>query len=416
MLKSNFFRAVSVIIPIIAASAFCADWPCFHGADRTNKSKETGLLKQWPKDGPALLWTASGIGNGYSGAVASGGNVYTAGIKNNANYVFALSGAGKILWEKQAGKAWEAQRSFARSYWGTRGTPTVDGGIVYYLSDTGLLVALDAKTGAEKWSLNIREKYGAEIPEYGYSESPLIDGGKLYAAPYGSKASVLCLDKVTGKVIWEAKPISGVSGYASHILADDSGYRQLIGFTADVLYGINAATGDILWTVPFKNSRDNNCTDAIYHDGHVFISSGYGYGSMLVKLTKSGSGITASKVYETKLMDNHHGGVILHDGYLYGSGHNNAGWYCLDFKTGKEKWKTGGKGSLTFADGMLYIYGEDGTVSLVKAAPEAYTKISGFSVPDGNMKSYFWAHPSISSGVLYVRYADNLYAYDIKAK
>jgi outer membrane protein assembly factor BamB len=414
-IKSKIFRAAAVIVSVAAATAFSADWPCFHGADRTNKSTETGLLKQWPKDGPKLLWTATGLGEGYSSVSTSGGNVYSAGVKGGVNYVFAFDNAGKRLWEKPAGKAWEATRAFARAYAGARGTPTVSGGVVYYLSDTGLLVALDAKTGAEKWSLNIREKYGAEIPEYGYSESPLADGDRLYVAPYGSKASVLCLDKNTGKPIWEAAPIAGVSGYASHILADNGGYKQLIALTADVLYGIDSKTGKLLWTVPFKNSRDNNCADAIYSDGCVFASGGYGRGSILVKLSQKDGGVAADKVYDIKLMDNHHGGVILHNGNLYGSGHESRGWSCLDFKTGKQRWNTKGKGSLTFADDMLYLYDEDGTMTLAKAAPEAYSAVSSFAVPPGG-KGAYWAHPVVSNGILYLRHADNLYAYDIKVK
>ncbi|MDR0330433.1 MAG: PQQ-like beta-propeller repeat protein [Chitinispirillales bacterium] len=415
-------RTAIAIVPIIAAAAAAADWPNFHGPDRTNKSAEAGLLKQWPKEGPALIWMASGVGNGYSGAAVSGGAVYTAGVKNNANYVFAFSSAGKLLWEKPAGKVWEATRAFARSYNGTRSTPTVEGGAVYYLSDIGFLIALDAKTGAAKWSVDLRAKYDGEIPDYGYSESPLVHGNRLYCSPYGKKASVVCLDKNTGKPIWEAPAFNtgadgGDAGFASFIMVENSGYKQLISQSRTFLYGMDSETGKTLWKAPFLNSRENNCTDAVYSDGYVFVTSGYGRGSMLVKLSKKGDGVAAEVVYDnSKMMDNHHGGVVLHNGYIYGSGHNSAGWFCLEMKSGKQMWKTAGKGSLTFADGMLYVYDEKGTVSLVKATPEAYTEVSSFKVPEGGMKSYFWAHPVVSNGVLYVRYANDLYAYDVKGK
>ncbi|MCL2183094.1 MAG: PQQ-binding-like beta-propeller repeat protein [Chitinispirillia bacterium] len=420
----------AIIVSMAAVTAaFASDWPNWHGPDRTNKSKETGLLKQWPAGGPKLLWTADGLGAGYSGVSVSGGVVYSAGVKESVsdtvnkpkvNYVFAFDLGGKLLWEVEAGPAWEAQRAFARAYQGSRSTPTVDGGMVFYLSDTGLLLALDAKSGERMWTLNLREKYDATIPEYGYSESPLIAGDRLYAAAYGKKAGVVCLNKKTGSVIWESAPKAasakrGDPGYASFIMANNSGYKQLISFSADYVYGMDSETGKFLWTAGIKNNRDNNCTDAVYHDGHVFATSGYGRGSILVKLEQNGSEVTAKKVYDLKLLDNQHGGVILHDGHIYGSGHDNPGWFCLDFKTSKQKWKTPGKGSLTFAEGMLYLYDETGTMTLAKASPESYAAVSSFKVPEGGKGSY-WAHPVISHGVLYLRHANNLYAYGIKAK
>jgi len=421
IIRTNIFCTAVLIITLTVITAAAGDWPDWHGPDRTNKSKETGLLKQWPKEGPALLWTAKGLGDGYSTVSTFGGTIYTAGVVDNMNYVFAFDLGGKLLWRTPAGGVWEATRAFARAYRGSRATPVVNDGMVYYLSDTGLLVALDAKTGAQRWSLNIREKYNAAMPEYGYSESPLIVG-RLYVAAYGKKAGALCLDKKTGKVIWESAPKAttanrGDPAYTSFIWAENSGYRQLISFSSTHVYGIDSETGRYLWTVPMHNSRDNNCADVIFHDGHVFASTGYGIGSKLIKLEPKGkSDVSATVVYETKLMDNHHGGLVLHEGHVYGAGHESAGWFCLDFKTGQQKWRQAGKGSMTFADGMLYMYDEKGTMSLVKATPSAFTPVSSFEVPSGNMKSHFWARPVVSNGVLYVRYADHLYAYDIKAK
>ena len=424
MISARFFRVTAVLICVMYTCAVSSDWPAFHGLDRTNKSKETGLLKKWPDDGPALLWTASGLGLGYSGVSASHGIVYTAGVVDKVNYVFAFDNNGKLLWRKEAGNSWEGKSAFARGFEGSRSTPTVSGGMVYYLSDMGKLTAFDAKTGAPKWSLDIREKYEGHIARYAYSESPLIDGDKLYVAAYG-KAGALCLDKKTGKVIWESERLPGgageqgdtYAGYTSFVLVNDNGFRQLMSYTADYVYGMNSANGKLLWKVPFANPRHrDNCTDVIYHDGHVFASSGYGHGSMLVKLNKTESGVSAKEVYRTKLMDNHHGGLIFHNGYIYGSGHESKGWFCLDFKTGKQMWNTPGKGSITFAEGMLYLYDENsGAVSLVKAQHEKYELVSAFQVPPGG-KGAHWAHPVVSNGVLYLRHADKLYAYNIKSK
>jgi len=421
-IKTNFFRTMTIIIAMAAlTAAFAADWPEWHGTDKTNKSKETGLLKQWPEDGPKLLWTASGLGEGYSGVTTSGGIVYSAGVVDKVNHVFAFDRTGKLLWSAPAGGMWVPTRSFARAYEGSRATPTIAGGMAYYLSDIGFLVALDAKTGEQKWSMNLREKYAAEVPEFAYSESPLVLGDRLFVAPYGKKATVICLDRKTGKVIWEAKPgaakaPTGEAGYSSFIVADFGGYKQLIGFTSDHVFGIDSQTGNFLWAEALKNNRGLNCADAVFHNGHVFAPSGYGRGSILVKLGQSGKNITSSKVYDIKLLDNHHGGVIFHEGHLYGSGHEARGWFCLDFMTGRQKWnEPRGKGAVTFADGMLYIYEEDGKMRLVKASPDAFTEVSSFQVPEGGRGAY-WAHPVVSHGVLYVRHADKLYAYDVKNK
>lgn len=412
----NIFGAI-VMITCLTTAAFASDWPTWHGVDRSNKSKETGLLKEWPKDGPKLLWTASGAGVGYSGVTVSGGMVYSAGTKNGGSFVFAFDKNGKLVWEKKISSAYRASWSFARAYEGARATPTVDGNMLYHLSDAGLFAALDTKTGALKWSVDLMEKYDGTAQPFGYTESPLVVGNMVIVSPYGPKVTVAAFDKITGKEIWTSFVDNSGKAYASHVLADHGGHRQLIAFTEANLYSISAANGEKFWTLPFRNARGHNCPDIVYHDGHVFASSGYGLGSMLVKLGVSGGKPTAAKVYETKLLDNHHGGVILHNGYVYGAGHESGkGLYCLDFKTGKQMWNVSNRsGALTFADGMLYLYGENGTMSLIRPAPDKFTEVSSFKVPEGGRGAY-WAHPVVSHGVLYLRHADKIFAYDVKRK
>ena len=199
------------------------------------------------------------------------------------------------------------------------------------------------------------------------------------------------------------------------VIMEYGGYRQIVGASSNCFYAVDTRTGSLLWNVNFQNQRELNLTDAICHNEYVFLTSGYGMGSMLVKLTPSEKGFVAETVWQSKLMDNHHGGVILHNGYLYGSGSNSKGWYCLDFLTGKQIWRTDGKGSLTYADGMLYMLDERGTMRLVNATPEKYEKTGEFKVPKGG-ESMYWAHPVVCGGKLYIRHADNLYSYDISRK
>ncbi len=407
----------------LMSSLFCGmtlaqekgEWPCFHGLSRNNKSAETELLKKWSETGPGLLWTIADLGKGYSSVSIAEGYLYTAGVIEKQTFVFAFDLNGKLVWKKFNGQSWETTMSHARAYTGSRSTPTYDDGIVYHLSDLGRLGAFNYRTGKEIWILELRELFDAEIPEYGYSESVIIDGDRLYCSPAGKKGFMICLNKKNGRLIWANTEIPGPVGFSSPIIAEFGGYRQIINMTSNCVYGADTKTGKLLWIVEYENSRSNNCTDAIFHDGYVFASTGYGKGSILIKLTASGKEIIPETFWHTALMDNHHGGVILHDGYLYGAGHNERGWFCLDFMTGEQMWKARGKGSLVYADNMFYFLEERGTMKLVKATQEKYDEVSTFEVPRGG-EGMHWAHPVVCGGRLYVRHADKLFAYEIRSK
>jgi outer membrane protein assembly factor BamB len=388
------------------------EWHSFHGPDRTNKSMETGLLSEWPEEGPGLLWTISGLGKGYSTVSIADGYIFTAGIDDRQTFVHAFDLDGNLVWKKPNGRSWETEMPWAASYNGARSTPTYSEGIVYHLGELGRLTAFDSNSGDEVWSIELRERFDAEIPEYGYSESVHIEGDRLYCCPAGKKGYLVCLDKHNGQLIWANTEIPGTVGFSSLIIFDYGGFHQIAGLSSNTVYGVDSNTGKLLWQTEFENSRSNNVSDPIYHNGYLFASSGYGKGSILLKLIVSGNGITPEKVWQTELMDNHHGGVILHEGYLYGAGHNDRGWCCLDFLTGTQIWKEGGKGSLTYADQMLYCLDERGIMILLKAIPEKYEAVSSFEVPDGG-EGMHWAHPVVCGARLYIRHQDKLFAYDI---
>lgn len=391
-----------------------AEWPYFHGPDRTNKSPETGLMSEWPDEGPEILWAMDGLGKGYSTVSIADGKLFTAGLKNQQTYVYAYDLDGRLIWEKPNGRSWETEREWARTYNGARCTPGYSQGIVYHLGELGRLSAFDSGTGDVVWSMELREQFEAEIPEYAYAESVFIEGDRLYCCPAGKKAYIICLNKHTGELIWSNSEIPGTVGFSSLIAFDHGGCHQLAGLSSNTIFGVDSENGKLLWQVNYENSRSNNVADPIYHDGYIFASSGYGKGSILIKLKDSGNGITPETIWQTELLDNHHGGVILHDGYLYGAGHNSRGWFCLDFLSGKQEWKTGGKGSLTYADQMLYCLDERGIMNLMKASPDTNEIISTFEVPSGG-KSMYWAHPVVCGGRLYIRHEDSLFAYKISS-
>ena len=412
MRKGLIFTAIALTVVYNAASGQVS-WPCFHGPDRTNKSKETSLAQLWPAGGPKLLMTINGLGEGFSSVSIADGMIFTAGLENNVPYVFAFDLRGKPVWKKPSGAKWSTTASWASSYVGPRSTPTYDNGVVYFLGEMGLLTAFEAKTGKIIWQIDLPRVYEASPTEYGYAESVMIDGNNLYVRPAGKKGHQACLDKRTGKLIWANTQITGIESYTSPVVANHGGYRQLLGGSSNSYFGIDTKTGRLLWSVEVVNKQACNIPDAVFHNGYVFITSGYGFGSMLYKLNVSGTSVKPEKVWQSDIMDNHHGGVILHNGYIYGSGSRSRGWFCLDFMTGAQKWKAGNdEGCLTFADGMLYTLDQKGTMRLVKAVPDKYEVAGEFRLPSGG-KGMYWAHPVVCDKRLYIRHADKIFVYDI---
>lgn len=417
---SPFTSLVPVFLALscLAGSLGSTDpsWPNYHGPRRDNLSTETGLLKTWPKDGPRLLWAAEGIGHGYSSVSVAEGRIFTAGTTDKQTYVTALELTGKPLWQRLNGESWEAtgQQPWAVPYSGARGTPTIDGSFVYHLSELGRLAAFDCETGAEHWSVDVIKTFKAPRPKYGLSESILIQGDRLFCCPGGEEGYVVALDKATGRTLWAKRDIQDPIGYSSPVPAAIDGVEQWVNLSAQRIFAIAPSDGRLLWDYPFANSRGNSATDVVVEDGLVFASTGYGGGSLLLQPRKQPDGLfDVQPVWKTDWMDNHHGGVILYQGHLYGSGQESSGWQCLDFKTGQLHWRTRGKGSLTLAEGHLYCLDERGILSLVPATPEGWNEVSSFRLPSGGRGQY-WAHPVICGGRLYVRHGGQLFAYDIR--
>ncbi|MBN2313204.1 MAG: PQQ-binding-like beta-propeller repeat protein [Sedimentisphaerales bacterium] len=403
-------------LPIAAPAGDNVSWPCFHGPNRDNLSADTGLLQTWPEGGPKLLWTASDIGFGYSSVAIVGDRIFTAGMIDKQTYVTALDMTGRQIWQCLNGQSWQAseRQTWAVPYAGSRCTPTVDGNMVYHLSELGRLAAFDFQTGEERWHVDLLKAFKADRPEYGYSESPLIHGDVLFCSPAGEIGYIAAMDKKTGHTIWTGPALKDAVGNGSCITAQIDGIEQVLTMSASRVLSFDPKSGRLLWQYPFANKRENNCTDVIVSDDLVYASSGYGKGSVLLRPKRQAGGeFSVESVWTSDLLDNHHGGVLLLDGYLYGAGHEARGWFCLDFLTGRKHWQETGKGSLTYAGGRLYCLEERGTMSLVKATPEKWDVVGSFRPPrDG--KGLFWAHPVVCGGRLYIRHAEKLFAYDAR--
>ena len=394
------------------------DWPQFRGLRRDGKSAETGLLKQWPESGPPLLWEVDGLGDGYSSAAIANGDVYITGTIDKEGFVFAFDLTGRPRWKTRYGDEW------TRSYQAARSTPTVEDDRLYITSGLGVVYCLDAASGDIRWSVDAMDKYKGQFPRWGMSENVLIDGDKAICTPGGEIASLIALDKMTGEVVWECRELNQMSSYCNPLAFDVGDNRIIATMLKDSVVGLDARTGKLLWRDDFDEyhidrRRSVNANPPVFHNGRLYTTSGYDNGGAMLKLSADGTDVT--RIWTDAALDVHHGGVVLLDGYLYGANwtsNSRGDWVCLRWDDGKtvynSRWN-GNKGSLIYADGMLYCYDErTGDVGLVEATPEAFKVVSQFTITKG--KGPFWAHPSIADGRLYLRHGQYLMVYDIEAK
>jgi outer membrane protein assembly factor BamB len=414
-------------------SAPAADWPQWQGPTRDNISTEKGLLATIPAGGPKLLWQYSDCGSGFSSPSIVGDRVFMGGIHDKNEVLFCLDAkTGKPLWDKPAtiGPAATLDRGD-----GPRGSPSVDGEFVYLIGGSGGMVCVEAATGKEVWKKHLVTDLGGSRPNWGYSESPLVDGDLVLCTPGGAKGTVAALNKKTGEVVWRTKEIGDPAAYTSLITADFAGGKHYVGVTGSgsgSVIGIEPKTGKLLWREKEKVAVNGIATipTPVYHDGHVYMTSDYQAGCSLIKLEKGTDGISSKLVYSNKTMQNHHGGIVLLDGHIYGAtgNANNArsgNLVCQDFLTGKEVYtdkKFPEMASLTVADGKLFLYGQDtGLLIMGEVSPKGFKELGRFTIPAeskiprGNGRK-MWTHPVVANGRLYLRDLDLLFCFDISAK
>ena len=421
---SSFAIRISLILlflSLFTGSLCIADWLVFHGPNGDNRSTETGLLKQWSEDGPPLLWTAEGIGEGISGyasVTVSDGRIFTSGNLNDESVVYALDETnGKILWTYANGPAW----TDVRYYHGTRSTPTVDGDRVYDESPHGQLVCLDVKTGKPIWDMNLITEFDATNIEWGFAESVIIDGDKLICCPCGKKGSVVALDKMTGKPIWVAPDSGHQTSYTTPRIIEQDGLRIVLKMDAKGLLAVNAENGEILFHHEFTHRVDLHATMPQYENGHLLLATSGGGNApqtmcrlkLIVEETKA----HVEEIWSTKGIDNLHDSLFLDNGYIYGSTHfhKNGEWICIRLEDGEVLWENreGGRGALTVAEDLIYRMLESGEeMSLLEMTPDRFHVISKFKLPEQGEGPY-WAHPVVCNKKLYIRRGQFLHCYDI---
>ena len=404
---------------LLPAYARPADWPQWRGPLRDGICTETGLLKEWPEGGPTLLRTLEGIGRGWSSPSIVDGRIYITGLVGDRLKLFCYTVAGERVWEADHGPA------FMSPFPGSRAEPTIVGTSLYLLSGMGRLAAFRIRDGSELWSVDIAERFGAKVPDFGYSECLLVDDGKVYCTPGGPDAALAALDVKTGETVWTSRGLSHPAAYSQPIAFDCRGVRQISTITLKSVVGVRADNGQFLWHYDRPcNNRGGHIATPVFDDNMVFAASSYDCGGGAARLVEKDGQWSAEQVWDTTAMRAHTGGYVLVDGYLYGND-DAKGWSCFNFKTGAHQWtqRGVGKGSVLYADGMLYTLGERGAMGLAPASPNEHQLAGQFKLPDLAERSEWtredrlsWAHPVISDGLLYLRSMNRLYVYDIRKR
>lgn len=419
------FSCVAWLSPELLVAAPDQGWPTFRGSDRTAVSKETGLLKSWPKDGPPLLWEAEGAGRGYSSLAVAGGRVFTLGdapstAGDDSEYLLAFDAeTGKQLWKHKLGAPWtQGQPNWQSS----RSTPSVDADHVYVLTAHGDLVCCAVKDGNESWRKNLKEDFhGKKGDGWGYSESVLIDGDKLVCTPGGGDATMVALNKQTGSLLWKSvRPDDRGAGHASIVVSEVGGTKVYVQTTASGALGVRASDGKLLWSYEIEKTTAVIPTPIVRGD-LVFFAAGYKRGGALLKqVPEADGGVKVEEIYPVqKQLANKHGGIVLVGNYLFGDSDDQGIPFCADLMTGEIVWKKRGSGrgsaSVAAADGCLYIHYSDGVMALAKAVPEGFEEVGSFTVP-GSGERPSWSHPVITGGRLYLREQDRVLCYDVRAR
>jgi outer membrane protein assembly factor BamB len=383
----------------------------WRGPQRNGIYPEKGLLKKWPEKGPEMLWSFEGLGAGHGSAGLSGDKIFILGMPDTTGVLYAFDYHGKLLWKKNYGLEWY------ENYTGPRSTPTIVGEMIYFESGQGSVNCYNADTGEKIWSVDMLRKFNAKNITWGVAESLLIDGDILFCTPGGKENNIVALNRFTGETIWTSPGNGQPAAYCSPILIKHNKARLIVTMTAESIIGVDAVTGQFYWQVPQFQVNKIHANSPVYSEGTIYCSSDYAKtnsGLIALKLSYDGKSVTTG--WRNENFKNLIGGIIVNDGYIYGSIYRKSLWCCLDAGTGQILYSSDifGDGNIIMADGLFYCYSEKGEVALVSADPAAFNVIGKFQVPLGT--DQHWSHPVISKGVLYVRHGNALMAYNLKDK
>ena len=398
--------ALTNILVVSLAPAQVTHW---RGPEGNGIYPDKNLLKEWPADGPKMVWHYDELGKGFSSAMVSGGKIYLTGTEGDQGFIYVLSMDGKLV------NKWGYGKEFIESWPGARSSVTIAGDLLYMESGYGNLFCMSTKDGSIKWKKDFLKETDGKNITWGFTETVVIDGDVLYCTPGGPTQNVMALNRMTGATIWTSAGKGDLSAYCTPLVVKLPARKLLVTMTATNIIGLDAADGKLLWSHPQTNEWAVHANTPIYAEGGLLCFSGYGQGGPKLKLSPDGSSVTLD--WFAKSFDSRMGGAVYVDGYVYGSGDTSGKeWQCLDWKTGTQMYaeKIAGKGNIITSEGMLYGYAENGEVVLAEPQPAGFRKAGSFQVPYG--ADQHWAHLVIAGGRLYVRHGTSLMVYDIRKK
>jgi outer membrane protein assembly factor BamB len=407
--------AGGILILLIYGTYLQAQDGQWRGPNRDGKYPDTGLMQTWPEQGPDLLLKVEDLGNGYSQPLVVDHMIYISGKRDDRDVLTKLDMEGNILWETAYGSAWD------QSFPETRSTPTIEDGRIYIMGGLGMVVCMDAETGEFIWQKDTHKEFEGEYHRWGMTESLLLTDKAVISSPTGGRTAVVALDKKDGSLLWESEPQGGVRSYVSPILIEHNGTSMILITTSEDIMGVDPGSGEVYWNVDlasnygYRDGRRNNTNTPLYHNGEIYTTSGYDAPGVMLELSEDGK--SAEVKWHNGVLDVHHGGLVLVDGYLYGSNwinNGNGNWVCQEWDTGKKMWEESwhNKGSIIYADGLLYIFEEKhGHIGLLEPSPEGFKLISSFRLE--SRPGPYWAHKTIFNKKLFVRHGSVLYVYDI---
>jgi outer membrane protein assembly factor BamB len=378
----------------------------WRGPEANGNYPDKGLLRSWPANGPEILWSYEGLGQGHSSVAVADKYLFTTGMIDSTGYLFKFSMDGSLQWKKAYGP------EFSASWYGTRGTPVVAGNHVYVESGMGMLLCFHASNGVILWSKDLFRDFDGQNITWGLNETPVVDGEIIYVTPGGKQHNVVALNRYNGELVWSSRGKGELSAYCTPLLFEHGGRKILATHTASHLLGLDASNGELLWSQRQPNQYSVHANTPLYEDGQLFYFSGYGQGGGLLELSPDGNSV--KKRWFSDSLDSRMGGAVLLDGYLYTSGDYHREGRCVKFDSGEEMYAASdvGKGGVISADGMLFCYSDRGELALVEADPSGFKVLGKTRVTLGSEQH--WAHPVIHEGVLYLRHGKALIAYGIK--
>ena len=405
----NIFQGIGIFLLLACGqSNEISQW---RGPERDGIYPEKNLLKQWADNGPEMLWVFEGLGEGHGNVGIGRDRLYLCGMIDTIGHLFTFNLDGDLLWQKAYGPEWH------QNYTGVRSTPTVVGDMVYFESGKGVVYCYDGKTGDLIWSLDILDKFDAQNIQWGMAESLLIEGDILYCTPGGKEHNIVALNRMTGETIWTSRGSGQPAAYCSPLLINHNGTQLIVTMTSEAIVGVDAKTGETYWVQEQRQRNYIHANTPLYHDGKILCSSSSDNrsefdGTVLLQLSEDGKRV--SVIWRNRKITNLMGGVILKDGFVYGSNYRSSDWYCLNWDNGETEYisRPFQNGVIVYADGLFYCYTEGGEMALVDASPQEFRIVSKFSIPMGTKEH--WAHPVIHDGRLYVRHGEALMVYNLR--